>query len=91
MVARTNTDLYKGTVRLNITYQYCLGRWTLTCGLLLEEAEVERALGGRRGPRGGGWGGAERADRWTLEVATSFSTVHVLTMKLPFTFRTLYC
>lgn len=61
MVARTDTDLYKGTVRINITYQYFPGRRTLTCGLLLEEAEVERALGGRRGPGGGEW--AERADR----------------------------
>lgn len=78
MVARTDADLYKATVRINITYQCCPGRLKRKRGLFLEEVEAECAL-------------SLVGSGLMLEVAAGFTTVQMLTIKLPFTFRTLYC
>lgn len=73
-------------VTINITYQYCPERLKLKLSLFPEVVKPEYVLSGLNSCEywNCGWGLA-------LEVAACSATDHILTMKLPFTFRILCC
>lgn len=84
-MASTNTDFFlnKRTVSINITYQYCPER--LKLGLFGRRETRIHYLGLIRCQNQNTW-------RWSiLGLAVCLTIVQVLTIKMTFTFRILYC